>query len=172
MSDATLINQVIAATTLSLREFLPSSFSLADASEKADQAWELQWRPHSQRKPPNGGWHWPSCRLARRDDPSRIFTAMWCRQETELCGLLLLRLNSTACRIAMVEGSPNPHHSIRGLVLLIAVELASMYAQKTGRREIWVSGPTSDMVLQHLLSDYGLELAAPKRAAVFYRREV
>jgi hypothetical protein len=172
MYDATLTGEIAAAARHSLREYLPSSFSLTPASKKSDQAWDSQWRALSTRKPPNGGWNWPSCRSTYGRDTSSMLAAMWCRNETELCGFVLLRMNSTACRIAMVEGSPDPHHSIRGMVLPVAVELASMYAQKTGRRDVWVSGPINAMVLQYLMNAYDFEAVSPKNGFAFCRREV
>ena len=167
--DAALIAEIAANTSSSLRQFLPSSFSLTPASDKSDQAWERQWRPMSTRRPPNGGWDWPSC---RHKAPSGIFTAMWCKRETELCGLLLVRLNDSACCIAMLEGSPNPYHSMRGIVLLTALEFAAMFAQKTGRQDVWICGPIGDMILRHLLTDYGFELLKPRKGFSFCRKAV
>jgi hypothetical protein len=54
----------------------------------------------------------------------------------------------------MVEGSPNPHHSMKGLVIPAALELAD------------------DMLLWFLINDYGFELVSPKNGRPFCRREV
>jgi hypothetical protein len=97
---------------------------------------------------------------------------MWCGQETELCGLSLMKLNHTACMVCMVEGSPNPHHLIKGMVLLVTLETAAMYAQGTGRRDVWIMGPIGDMVLHHLIQDYGFEIMAPGRGIPFCRKGV
>ncbi len=97
---------------------------------------------------------------------------MWCRGESELCGLLLMRLNNTSCEIEMAEGSPNANHSLRGMVLPVALELASMYAQSQGRREVWLKSPANDMARWFLIRDYGFELATPKSGAAFLRKEV
>jgi hypothetical protein len=164
--------EIIAAAAASLKEYLPSSFSLTQGSEKSDDAWRRQWQPVSNRKPPNGGWDWPACRLARGRDPARLCAAMWCRNGSELCSLVLMRLNNTACRIEMVEGSPNPHHSMKGLVIPAALELAAMYAQAKGRREVWLCSPANDMLLWFLINDYGFELVSPKKGRPFCRREV
>ncbi len=163
--------QEIAATaSISLKEYLPSSMSLTPGSEKSDGAWRSQWRPISNRIPPNGGWDWPSCRLAGSKDPTQLCAAMWC--QSELCGLLLVRLNNTACRIEAVEGSPKPNHSLRGLVLLIALEMASMYAQSQGRREVWLCKPANDMLLWYIVNDYCFELVSPKTGPAFCRKQV
>ncbi len=130
-----------AAAVRSLGIYLPSSASLALASEKSDSAWASQWLPVSRRVPPNGGWDWPKCRLAGSSDPTRLCVAMWSKGESELCGFLLARLNGTACCIEGVEGNPDPSHGMRGLVLLAALEFASMYAQAHGRREVWICKP-------------------------------
>jgi hypothetical protein len=164
--------EIIAAAAVSLREYLPSTFSLTLGSEKSDDAWRRQWQPVSKRKPPNGGWDWPACRSSRSKDPTCFCAAMWCRNGSELCSLLLLRLNKTACRIEMVEGSPNSQHSMRGLVIPVALELAAMYAQAQGRREVWLCSPANDMLLWFLINDYGFELASPKNGNPFCRREV
>ena len=173
MSPASdLLAETGAAAAHSLKVFLPSSFSLALASEKSDSAWASQWQPISRRVPPNGGWDWPKCRLAGSSDPTRLCLAMWNKSESELCGFLAVRLNNTACCIEGVEGCPNPIHGMRGLVLLVAIEFASMYAQANGRREVWICKPANDMLLWHLLNDYCFELAAPDTGAAFCRREV
>jgi hypothetical protein len=72
----------------------------------------------------------------------------------------------------MVEGSPDPHHSMKGLVIPAALELAAMYAQTKGRREVWLCSPANDMLLWFLINDYGFELALPKNGRPFCRREV
>jgi hypothetical protein len=164
--------EIIAAAAVSLKEYLPSSFSLTQGSKKSDDAWRRQWQPALSRKPPHGGWDWPACRSARSRDPTRFCAAMWCRNGSELCSLVLMRLNNTACRIEMVEGSPNPHHSMKGLVIPAALELAAMYAQAKGRREVWLCSPANYMLLWFLINDYGFELALPKRGKSFCRREV
>jgi hypothetical protein len=166
------IQEIIAAAAVSLKQYLPSSFYLTQGSEKSDDAWRRQWQPNSERKPPNGGWDWPACRLARGRDPARLSAAMWCRNGSELCGLVLMGLNSTACRIEMVEGSPHSNHSMKGLVIPVALELAAMYAQAKGRREVWLCSPANDMLLWFLINDYGFELASPKKGKSFCRREV
>ncbi len=163
---------IAAAAALSLKEYLPSSLYLTLASGKSDGAWRTQWQPISNRTPPNGGWDWPSYRLARNVDPSRIFAAMWCRNESELCGLLLMRLNNTACCIEMVESNPDPNHPLRGMVLTVALELSSMYAQSKGRREVWLCRPPNDMLFWYLVNVYGFELVSPKKGAAFCRKEV
>ena len=172
MNRPATADQIITTASQTMRGFVPSSFSLAVASEQADQAWAAQWRAHSHRSPPNGGWDWPALRKVAGKEPSSLVTAMWCRQETELCGLSLMTLNRTACQLCMVEGSPNPHHLVKGMVLLIALELASMWAQGSGRREVWVLGPMSDMILHHLLQDYGFELKVPLKGVAFCRKAV
>ncbi len=85
---------------------------------------------------------------------------------------MLMRLNNTACVIEMFEGSPNPHHSIKGMVPLVALEAASLYAQSTGRREVWLPSPANAMVLQYFLTGYGFELITPKKGVPFCRKEV
>jgi hypothetical protein len=97
---------------------------------------------------------------------------MWSRNQSELCGLLLVRLNHTACQIEMIEGSPNPNHSLRGVVLPIALELASMYAQSQGRRDVWLKSPANDMTRWFLIRDYGFDVASPKKGEAFLRKEV
>ena len=167
-----LVAEIGAATARSLEQYLPSSFSLTPASDKSDSAWRSQWQPLSKRVPPNGGWDWPSYRLAADRNPTRHCVAMWCKKESELCGFLLVRLNNTACCVEAVEGSPNPTHGLRGLVLPVALELASRYAQLKGRQEVWLCKPANDMLLWHILNDYRFELVSPKRGASFCRKEV
>ncbi len=164
--------EIAATAARSLKEYLPSSFSLTLGSGKSDEAWHAQWQPISNRPPPNGGWDWPSYRLARNRDPSRIFAAMWCGNESELCGLLQMRLNNTACWIEMVEGNPNPNHSLKGMVLTVALELASMCAQSKGRQEVWLYRPPNDMLFWYLVNAYGFELVSPKKGSAICRKEV
>jgi hypothetical protein len=172
MNYATVIKDVTGAAALSLKSLLPRTFSLAPGSVRSDEAWRSQWQPISLRAPPNGGWNWPSYRLAKTRDPTRFCAAMWCGNEQELCGLTLMRLNKTACWIDMFEGSPAPHHPIKGLVPLIALELGTMYAQAAGRREVWICRPSNVLLLQYYLDIYGFKLASPKKGETFCRREI
>jgi hypothetical protein len=172
LQTESLFTDIAATATLSLKLYLPWSFSLTSGSQKSDEAWRSQWQPISNRAPPNGGWAWPSSRLACNRDPARFCAAMWCQGESELCGLLLARLNNTACLVEMVEGSPNPNHTLRGMVIPMALELSSMYAQAMGRREVWVPRPANDMLFWFLLNDYGFELVSTKRGSAFCRKEV
>ncbi len=172
MNDKKLFAELTQSATRSLKIHLPSSFSLVGWSPKADAAWRSQWKAISSRTPPNGGWNWPACVNRRARDPTALCAAMWCQNEQELCGLTLVRLNGTACWIEMMEGSPDPSHSLRGLVHLLALELASMYAQATGRRDVWLHRPANDMLLRYYLDVWGFALAKPKNAPPFCRREV
>jgi hypothetical protein len=58
------------------------------------------------------------------------------------------------------------------MVLPIALELASIYAQGMGRRETWVCGVPNDVLAWHLIGAYGFEIAKPKGQTPFFRRIV
>lgn len=167
-----LFERIAGAATRSLKLYLPWHFGLTPGSGASDAAWRAQWQPISKRTPPNGGWDWPASRSACAKDPTRLCFAMWCQNGGELCGLLLVRLLNTACLIEMVEGSPDPNHALKGMVIPLSLELAAIYAQAEGRRDVWLLRPANDMLFWFLTNDCGFELISTKRSGAFLRREV
>lgn len=168
----TLRAEAMATAWLELRDHLPDGASLSHMSSRSDVAWYSQWQPINDREPPNGGWHWPNRFAHYKERPENLCVAMWSRNEQELCGMLVARLNRTAAVVDAIEGSPKVNHSLTGKVLLLGLETAARYAQITGRRELWLMEPSNKKLTRLYVGQYGFEYVTPQKGVPFCRREV
>lgn len=162
------------ATYKGLHEFLNrkpiKGLSVREISGKADEAWAEQWAG-TDRTPPNGGWDWPHNRKAYQHHGA-LKVAFWGKDETILCGLMLARLNNTACVVEFIEGSPNPEHPLKGSVIDLALEVAAQYAREMGRAELWVMEPANEHLIGLYVTGYGFEFVRPRKGSPFCRKVV
>jgi hypothetical protein len=163
-------SEVMGVTLHALREHLPSDAVLKFMSMETDVAWYAQWRPYSKRVPPEGGWDWPELRTHFGKDPKSLCLSMWAQKE--LCGLMIARLNQTACAVERIEGSPVSNHPFRNRVLLVGLDVAARYAQGSGREEVWLIEPANDKLIRIYVEVYGFELVTTKQGQRICRRKV
>lgn len=145
------------------------SITIREMSGKIDDAWHTQWTAAKLRTPPDGGWDWPYKRK-HYDYVSALKVAMWADDETVLCGLMLARLNNTACVVDMLEGNPDPRHPLKGRVAFLGLDIAARYAQLNGRRELWINDPANDRLIELYVSGYDFEHVKPKGRPPYCRR--
>ena len=163
--------RAIASTVESLGRLVPDAeMTIREISSKIDVAWQKQWKG-SGRLPPDGGWDWPVKRTQYTFN-SAIKLAMWCRKEAILSGLMLGRLNNTACVIDYLEGSPDDAHPLKGKVTLFGLDVAARYAQETGRREVWIKNPANDVLIDLYARAYGFEYVKPRQGGPYCRKAV
>jgi hypothetical protein len=145
-----------------------ADFTLTEMTWTAIEAWKSQWTGVRSRDEPDGGWDWESIRTLFRRDPKRFEVAVW--SHDKLCGLAVGTLNKTATVVEVLEGHPDPTHPLRGEVLLIVLQAATTYAQRTGRPEVWLMEPAEGLI--HLYEKLGFSLETPKRGKRYCRRKV
>ncbi len=148
---------------------LPEGFKMVPFREEAEYAWHRQWKSPSNRTPPNGGWDWSRLRWDYRNDSTTLAGAMWVNGD--LLALFLGRLNNTAARIDYLESTPHFNHPLRGKVLPLAIETGALYAQKAGRKELWLRDPVR-AVIEFSKRFYGFEYVEPPGETPFCKREV
>ncbi len=120
-------------------------YIISDITVSAVETWEAQWVPINNRKPPDGGWDWKTIRREHnRNKSSRFRFAIW--SDEVLCGLATGYLNNTAVVIEAVECHPSDTHPLKGDVMLIVLEASAMYAQGTGRGELWLKDPVEELI--------------------------
>jgi hypothetical protein len=157
------------ATAMAEAIGVPEGFKILPFNEEAEYAWHQQWRSISHRVPPRGGWDWPSLRWSYRNDTTTLAGSMWVNDE--LLALFLGRLNNRAARLDYLEASPQINHPLTGKALPLAIEVGARYAQKTGRRELWLMEPRP-AIIAFSKESYGFEYVEPPGKTPFCRREV
>lgn len=96
--------------------------------------------------------------------------SIWCRDE--LCGLTLGHVNKTAVALDYVERSPFTDCPLRGNIILIALEAATIYAQELNRSQLWLMEPDEDLIPWYQESyDFGA-LAKTSQKRPYIWREV
>ncbi len=80
-------------------------------------------------------------------------------------------LTNQAVVLRFVEGDPSPDCTLRGLRMLVALEVATNYAQAAGLRELRIQ-PINE-ALSALCEDvYGFALVKPHREASYYVKAI
>lgn len=158
-----------AADIVAKRLGLPDGFQMVPFREKAEYAWHRQWKSVSTRNSPNGGWDWSELRWDYRNDSTTLAGAIWVKGD--LLALFLGRLNNTAARIDYLESTPHLNHPLRGKVLPLAIETGALYAQKSGRKQLWLMNPVP-AVIEFSRRFYGFEYVEPPGKTPFCKREV
>jgi hypothetical protein len=152
-------------------DILPNDFRMSQLTTQSDYEWHTQWKPISTRKGAAGGWNWPDLRAHYQRKATNLTVAMWTGPRPTLNGMFLGRLNRSAATIDYLEGSPDVNHILKGKVVLVALEVVTVYARITGRRYVWLVNPISE--LKDLYTkQYGFEYVEPRKGSPFCRREV
>ncbi len=164
-------SEVMGTTLNDLQKYLPSDALIKAMSGESDTAWHEQWRPISNRVPPSGGWDWPGLRAHYGRDPKNLCLAMWAEGSRTLCGLMIARLNQTACAVERIEASPVDNHPFRHRVLMVGLDAAARYAQANGRQELWIMEPANEILTRKYVEEYGFESCTTRQAQHFCRRK-
>jgi hypothetical protein len=111
------------------------------------EAWERQWLPEMPPGEEWSDWNWKGGMARRRPKRHKRFeVAIW--SDEHLCGLALgapsLRRRNLTIRV--VQGSPLANHPLKGKILPIVIELASMYGAALDCQELRFSNPLTGMI--------------------------
>lgn len=136
--------------------------TITEYSRRASEAVELQWVG---RQP---SWDWAE--IARRHrSPKTFCVAMWSGER--LAGLALIELTTVAATVRFVEGDPRPDSPVKGKCALVALEIATNYAQRCGLSEIRIH-PINDALVTLYENVYGFELVKPLKEEPYYRKGI
>jgi len=160
--------EALQSAMTTLAETTQEPLTLTEITWSAIEAWKRQWAGVKSRKETHGGWNWEDIRHSFRRNPKRFEVAAWSCDR--LCGLAVGRLNRCAVAVDILEGNPDPNHPLRGVVLLAILQAATTYAQRTGRREIWLMEPAEGLVSHY--QSLGFSLETPRGGKPYCRRRV
>jgi hypothetical protein len=120
----------------------PPAVHLGIITQSALHAFREQWEGHARRRYP---WPWPEIvENARQNEPDRFEVAV--RSRNTLCGLAIGWTRNAFCRVDYLEGSPAPHHPLKGSTATIVTAAARTYAQALGKGEIRLVDPIQEVV--------------------------
>jgi hypothetical protein len=134
-------------------------------------AWECQWLPVMPDGEEWSDWNWRIAMSGRSPPPSKRFElSIW--SNDDLCGLAFgapsqRRQNLT---IRALQGSPVANHPLKGKILPIVNEVASMYATTLGCQELRFSQPIPEII--PFYERLGFRLARPQKHVVYCVRSL
>ncbi len=132
-------------------------------SRRTDLAIDAQWTGRTV------AWDWPEIARRYREPKSYCF-ATWGPND-RLSGLGLITLTKTAATIRFVEGDPRPDCPLSGKRTLIALEVATNYAQLCGLEELRIH-PLNEALGTLYQDVYGFELVKPHKEEPYYRKRI
>ena len=144
-----------------LGEALGIAFTTSEWSGRTFAALAAQW--DRQR------FDWARIARAVRTDPSRLDVSVWLGDR--LCCLFVATLGGESVTLRWVEGDPRADCPLRGRRLLIALDIATNYAQRNGRHEIRVE-PIDDAMLNLFERTYGFAAVKPKHGSPYWTKQV
>jgi hypothetical protein len=93
-------------------EILDCRVTIRHMDRDANAAWQATWP--SQRSLQEGGWDWPQINELSKRKTDEFCVAIW-HEDTTLCGLFLLIVDSNSIRLKAIEGNPDENHPLKGL---------------------------------------------------------
>jgi hypothetical protein len=146
---------------------------LAECDPHALSIWKATWtEPH-----PSGwgGWDWePLLRRAWRN-PDAFHLAIW--SDRRLCGLAVGRASGrdrngkrTALAVDYIEGAHDPHHPLRGMIVLLATSAAEAYGRAIGARSLRLMQPLPHIL--HLYTRLGFSVVREMDKVLFCERRI
>lgn len=150
-----------AATQGSLCEVLGVDFTLTEISGRMREAMASQW--------PEAKFDWPAILQKYRNDADRLDVAVWC--EGRLAGVFFGTLTGEAFVLRWVEGDPRADCPLKGLRLLIALDVATNYTQRNGRHELRVE-PINEKLINLFEQDYGFKAVKPRNGTPYWSKQV
>jgi hypothetical protein len=146
---------------------------LTDSDLHTLSVWKASWtEPHPSG---GGGWDWePLLRRAWRN-PAAFHLAIW--SDKLLCGLAVGRVSDrdkdggrAALAVDYIEGAQNPHHPLRGKILLLATSAAEWYGRALGARSLRLMQPLPHIL--HLYTRLGFGVVAEMNRVLYCERRI
>jgi hypothetical protein len=170
--DKDIVRRVAQDMEESLSQHFDIQVSILLIDAASDSAWKEQWQPYLAkfgRRPPNGGWEWPTWTRCCRKHSKKIGVAIW--QANKLCGLCYAEANNTSAKIRMIEGDPRKRYSRNNIdVLLVFTLLFEAYCDEVGLLYTDLIDPA-----RHLIPRYeslGYQLVTMDKKSNMMRKEI
>ena len=143
----------------------PFHFTMLDP--RALAAWTSSWRGHPRRL---HNWNWAEYQREFINSPSRFELAVW--SGTVLCGLAVGKLSRGRenLSVQLLEGSPDPHHPLKGITRFFLIETAQFYAVTMQCKWLYLIDPLEGA--QRLYEDMGFVLARTSGKMIAYAKEL
>lgn len=157
-----LQNEATVAARTSLRA-AGISLDVMRFNRRAFEALTDQWRDR------RVDWDWHEiCRKNR--GPKSYCIAIWADADC-LAGLSLMTVSGEAVTVRYLEGDPRPDCPIKGLRALVALEVATNYAQICGLYEVRIQ-PLNEALASLYENVYGFELVKRTKECPYYRKRI
>ncbi len=88
-----------------------------------------------------------------------------------MAGMAICTLSGEAVHLQAVEADPAAASPLAGKILLIVLQVAASYAQRTGRAEVRIVDPADGLVRVYC-DDYGFALEKPRGKKQYCYRKV
>ena len=150
--------------------FIKAPIRLTGVNRKAIETWEIQWIPLHPGEEAPGGWDWRKLAEASKKTPAAFQVAIWSNEE--LCGLGVGHPSAGRHFLSLnvLEGSPNPHHPLKGKILGLVIATADTYARALDLKFLRLLEPFAEM-LRHY-REQGFSLAGGEAGKQYYERRV
>jgi hypothetical protein len=136
-------------------------------SRRAIEAIKEQWSPL--RQPDTPSWDWEEI-MRRYSDMKSLDLAVWTPDE-RLVLVAIATFSPAALTLRYVEADPSPECEFRGKRVLMALEIATRYAQMCGLDELRIH-PVNDALVQLYETTYGFTLVKPKAEVPYWSRKI
>lgn len=132
-------------------------------SRRVDEAVADQWQERQVE------WDWSEITRKYRG-PKSFCVAMWSPGD-RLSGVAMMTVSPEAVTVKFVEGDPRPDCPLIGRRALIALEVATNYAQQCGINEIRIH-PVNVALARFYETVFGFELVKPHKEEPYYRKRI
>ncbi|MBX5153221.1 hypothetical protein HJC04_11335 [Rhizobium sp. NLR8a] len=143
-----------------LRGVIGVEFHISDLSRGALEAVNSQWG--------SSEFDWQRIHDVYRE-PDCIKVAFWVGER--LCALAIGTTSGQSLRFRFLEGSPDPNCPLKGVRILIALEVMALYGQMRGKREL-VLEPINEKLIDVYENTYGFEVVRPAKGTAFCKKGI
>lgn len=141
--------------TENLKPYIKLPIRLYEWTGTTEAAYRDQWIPLG-RRPRTPHWDWPEIHKIYKSDMDRFVLAEWVEPD-RLSGLALIHSAGASVSIEAVEGDGRPDCPLKGKRALVALEVATCYAQGMGRKTLRLEA-LNDHLFRLYTEVYGFSL--------------
>ena len=149
-------SQAYAAAARGIESDFHVPLSFRNIESRAFIAWKVQWQPLHTGRQDLGEWDWPQLAQYYLAKPESFHLAIW--SQSILCGLAVGRPRraKSSMTVEFIEGSPEPHHPLKGSILALTIVAADAYARAIGCLMLRISEPAPGLL--PIYAEFGFRL--------------
>lgn len=159
-----------AAATQALIGEIRTPFDLRSIESRALRVWRTEWVPRYTDARDIGEWNWDALSSDYLRRPAAFHLAIW--SEGRLCGMAAGKASGKhrILTVNFIEGSPDPHHPLKGKIRTLALAAAKSYAQVLGATTLRLSDPAPELLAGYVAA--GFDLVFLGRAVRYCERRI